>query len=443
MIELRPYQRAVIDDARAAYARGARGVLLTMPTGAGKTKTAASIMDAAAGRGNRSLFLANRITLVDQTVERLREAGISGIRIIQADRDLATAPDAPITVASIDTVTADGWLDRIPPPGLIVLDEAHCAKCSKVDRILKRYPARLLGLTATPMRGDRTPLSPPFDALVVGPSVQDLIDQGHLVRSHVVVPPRGELKPGQLALEPELAYQRYGEGGLAVVFCRDVAHAVATRDAFVAAGIPAGHIDGRMSGAARRSVLDALAALEIRVLVSVDVVTEGFDFPPLAVAIMARKFGHVGRWIQAIGRVMRPAPGKTIARIIDLCGSAHDHGPPEAPREYSLDGDGIRTPTRLSFRTCVACYAMFTSADACPHCAASVPVRARALPRAAGISLVDLSPARPPAPRREWVTGPIPARFPGRCSRCAGAIRRGDPILYATLAKTTWHRSCQ
>ena len=293
------------------------------------------------------------------------------------------------------------------------------------------------------MRGDRAPLSPPFDTLVIGPSVLDLTEQGHLVPARVVVPPRdAALKPGELAIAPELAYQRFGDGAPAVVFCRDVAHAIATVDAFRAAGTPCGHIDGRMSAARRAAVLTDLASGTIHVLASVDVVTEGFDFPPLAVAIMARRFGHVGRWIQAIGRVLRPAPGKTIARIIDLCGSAHEHGPPEAPREYSLDGVGIRTPTRLAFRTCTACYAMFPSADACPHCGVAVPVRARALPRAAGVDLVDLRPPPEAAPRREWIAGPMPARFPGRCIRCPAPIQRGDSILYATVAKTSWHRSC-
>lgn len=437
----RPDQVDVIDRARAEFARGRRAVLVVAPTGWGKTIAASEIIRSAVARGKRVLFGAGRTELLDQTVDKLRRAGVTDVRLIQAERDLG-GPDAPVTVGSIPTLTTDGWLERLPPADLVILDEAHHVKCQSSARILARYPdALLLGLTATPMRGDRTPLSPPFDALVIGPSVAELTAIGNLVPALVVVPPRGaDLPANTLALDPVLAYQRYGAGGLAVVFCRDIRHAVAVAADFRAADIPSAHVDGRMSAPRRRAVLAQLAAGEIRVMPSVDVVTEGFDFPPLSVAIMARKFGHPGRWIQAIGRVLRPSPGKTLARIIDLVGSAHQHGPPDAPREYSLDGDGIAPMTRLAFRTCRACHAMFVAADACAHCGAPVPAAERALPRIAGVELVELAP-RAPAPKREWVVV-MPAKRIGACAACGGAIARDEKILWATLAKQARHRQC-
>lgn len=442
MMTLRPYQLDLIERARSAYARGARAVLLQAPCGAGKTATSAEIMRSATALGRRSLFIAGRVELIDQTVRTLARFGVNDVRIIQAERDLG-GTDASVTVGSIDTLTADGWLERMPDADLLIVDEAHHATCTKVGRITQRYPAaKLLGLTATPMRGDRTPLSPPFDALVVGPSVRELTELGVLVPAVVLVPPRGALEPGQLALEPVTAYQRHAGGRMAVAFCRDIAHAIATAAAFTAAGIPADYVDGTMGRRRRAGALEALATGQICVLTSVDVVTEGFDVPALEVAIMARRFGHIGRWLQAVGRVIRSAPGKTSARIIDLCGSAHDHGPPDAPMSFTLDGDGIAPLARLAFRTCSSCYAMFQAAGRCPHCGSTVPIHERALPRSAGVDLAELPAPKPPAPPREWFVK-MPAKRPGICASCAGPIRQGDLILWATLAKRARHQICQ
>lgn len=442
MLILRPYQADAIVRLRAAYAAGFRAPLLVSPTGSGKTQTAAAIISSAVARGRHVLFAAGRTELLDQTVDKLRGAGVTDVRLIQAERDVGAAA-APVTVGSIQTLTTDGWLERLPPAGMVIVDEAHHASCSSVARILARYPgAMLLGLTATPMRADRTSLSPPFDTLVVGPSVAELTALKHLVPCRVWAPPAGAaLTSSKLALDPVAAYLEHGAGELATVFCSSVAHARATAEAFAAAGIPSAHVDGRMSAPRRAAVLADLAAGRIRVMPSVDVVTEGFDLPALSVAIMARKFGHVGRWIQAIGRVLRPSPGKTLARVIDLVGSAHEHGPPDAPREYTLDGDGIAPMVRTAFRQCPACFAMLVAAEACPHCGAEIPTRSRALPGSSGVGVTELAPRPPAAPRREFPRI-MTSKFASACSSCGGAIARGEEIVWLTLARKAKHRHC-
>lgn len=439
---LRPYQERAVSDLRAAFQRGYRAVCLVMPTGAGKTQVAAHIIAGARGLGHASLFVAGRTELLDQTVRKLAESGVLNVRVIQADRDTGD-PASPVTVASFQTLTQDGWLERLPRADLVIPDEAHHVVCDSIGRILTRFPrARILGLTATPMRGDRTSLSPPFDRLVVGPSVAELTALGHLVPCRLICPPRGaDLKTGELAADPVTAYLEHGAGGLATVFCRSIQQAAATAGAFCAAGIPARHIDGKMSPARRAAVIADLAAGRIQVMPSVDVVTEGFDLPSLSVAIMARKFGHLGRWIQAIGRVLRPAPGKTQARVIDLCGSAHDHGPPDVPREYTLDGDGIAAAARTTFRTCSSCYSMFAGAGArCPHCGAAVPVSEQRTPRVRGVGLVEYE-AREQRKKSEYVVR-ISSKYHGTCVACGVGYARGDQILWATLAKKAMHPRC-
>lgn len=395
-------------------------------------------------RGLRCLFAAGRYELIEQTVRALRDAGLNDIRIIQAERDEGNT-DARVIVGSIDTLTQPRWIGRLPPVQFGVLDEAHHGVAATWSDVVNSHPgARWVGLTATPMRSDRRPLDL-FTSLVVGPSVADLTELGHLVPCRLVVPPAmSDLKPGELALDPVDAYLRHGAGGLATVFCSSVANAIATASAFAVAGIPAAHIDGSMSARARTAVLARLTAGRIRVMPSVDVVTEGFDLPALSVAIIARKVGHVGRWIQMLGRVLRPSPSKTLARVIDLCGSAYEHGPPELPRAYSLDGDGIAPMVRMAFRTCSACCAMFVAADRCPHCRAAVPASERRGPRVRGVGLVEYAPREPRAPaqlKREFPVIRVETR-PEPCSACGITIPRGAEYVWLTLARKARHRVC-
>jgi DNA repair protein RadD len=443
-LTLRPYQERDVPRIRAAYTAGARAVLYVSPTGSGKTVLSAFVITAAIARGKPVLFLAGRVELLDQTKRTLGRSGVTDVRLIQAERDLG-GTSAPVTIASIDTITADGWLERMPEAGLVVLDEAHHAPCDKASRIIRRYPkARLLGLTATPIRADRRPLSPPFDAMIVGPSTRELMDLGHLVECWMIAP-RKQLGPNQVAADPVAAYVQHGNGEPAVVFCSGIDHAKATAAAFVAAGIPAASIDGRMSPRRRRELLDLLAAGGIRVLCSVDVVTEGFDFPPLAVAIMARKFGHVGRWIQAIGRVLRPSPetGKTIARVVDLVGSsrAPGFGPPDLPREYSLDGEGIAPMVRASFRECDDCGAMYVTAARCPHCGAATPIEQSQMPRVTGDELVGFGPPPAPRPKVPFVKRIVSKRY-STCEACHTAIRPRQAIWWVTGTTRARHVQC-
>jgi len=243
-VQLRPYQERAIAQLRAAYAAGRRAPCLVLPTGAGKTRVAAAVIAAAVQRSKRILFAAHRTELIDQTVEKLAEAEVTDVRIIQADRNLGEA-SSPVTVASIQTLTTDRWLGQLPTADLIILDECHHVSCDSWGRVVTAYPdALMMGLTATPQRGDGQPLDT-FDAMIVGATVRELMDLGHLVRCRVWGGPP-DLKRGQLALDPVAAYQQHGGDRLAIVFAATVRHAHELVTSFRAAGIP--------RHAARRSI---------------------------------------------------------------------------------------------------------------------------------------------------------------------------------------------
>ena len=156
--------------------------------------------------------------LIDDTSERLARAGIAH-GIVQGD--LPTNPTAPVQVASLATLHRRGVRPRAD---FLIVDECHRAIASTVREVIESYPrARVLGLTATPERGDGQPLGDVFERLVCGPSVRELTLAGHLAPAIVFSPPAPT--DGALALDPLEAYAKHAPGLRAMVFCRDAEHA--------------------------------------------------------------------------------------------------------------------------------------------------------------------------------------------------------------------------
>jgi DNA repair protein RadD len=425
-LRLREYQERAIANTRAAYADGQRSVALVLPTGAGKTVIAAEMIRLSVARGNKVLFLVHRAELLHQSVSKLEAAGITDLRIIQAGADLGS-PIAPVAVASIPTLTR--WTERQPLAQLVIVDECHHVIAKTWRRLADHYASSLvLGLTATPQRADGRPLGDIFDSLVVGATVRELTDLGHLVPCRVYAPPE-VLESKHIAQSPAQAYQRLGNGDRAVIFCVTVEHARKVADEMESIGVRCGVVHGEMSKQDRKATLDALATGSLRAVASIGVLTEGWDCPTVAVCMLARKPQHAGLYLQMVGRVLRPAPGKTHATLIDLCGSVHDHGPPDMEREYTLDGKGISKVDKTAIRQCVTCGGVFKAGPfVCPLCGAALPTRSLALPTAAGVELVDLN-SLPKLPRRA-VTLSIVAKFPGTCRSCRGRIAVGEQIYW-------------
>lgn len=427
-LTLRPYQDTAIAKLRASYQSGHRAPLLVAPTGAGKTIIGSYIIQAATQLVNRSLFVAPRRELIGQTVRKLAEAGVWDVRVIQAANDTGR-PDAPVIVGSIQTLTMARWLPRLPQADLVIADEAHHMAADQWGKLAGAYPrARWLGLTATPERADGRPLGDVFDDLIVAATTRELTELGNLVPCRVYAP-LNKLDAARVALDPVDAYAKHAGGQLAVVFCVTVEHAEQTAAAFNDGGVTAAVITGRTPAAQRDVTLQRFAGGDVRVLVNCGVLTEGWDCPPAAVAILARRFGHAGLFLQVIGRVLRPHPGKECATVVDLCGSVHEHGPPDMDREYSLTGKAISSVKRDAIRQCPSCGAVFLlGPTACPECGAVLPRKAAELPRSTGEGVVDI--ATLPAAARSSYTLSITAKFPGRCRACTGRIAPGEQIWW-------------
>jgi superfamily II DNA or RNA helicase len=388
---LRPYQSQAISDLRLAYRDGARAPLLVMPTGAGKTCVMAEILRALEARGRNAIVLVHRRELIAQTTTKLQLAGVQH-GIIAAGIQSAAAP---IQVASVQTL-ARRLAQISTAPDLVVIDEAHHATAGSWQRALDHWPHALrLGVTATPTRMDGRGLSAVFDRLVFGPSVADLVGAGYLTNWKIYAPPQiADLshirrRAGDYAIDqaaeamdrPTVTgdaiahYNRLAAGQRGIAFCCNVQHAEHVASSFNAAGIAAATLLGSTDPLVRDSTVQQFAAGQIQVLVTVDVVSEGFDIPAAGCAILLRPTQSLGLYLQQVGRVLRPAPGKAAAIVLDHVGNVHRHGFPDDPRDWSLDdrlkraaGAGGAAP---SVRTCPACFAAFKPAPLCPCCGAA------------------------------------------------------------------------
>lgn len=428
---LREYQQRAVANLRAQFAAGKRAPLLVMPTGSGKTPCLAEIIRLSVSKGRRVLFVAGRVELLDQCVRKLADAGVTGVRVIQADRDDGP-PDAMVIVASVQTLASARWLSSPPDADLLIVDEAAHVKAATWFALAQKYPLRI-GATATPARGDNSPLGDAFDCIVVGAQVAELITQGYLVPCKVFAPPT-IMDPRTIAMEPVDAYLRHCPGTRSVVFAVTVAHAVKIAESFRAHGIAAEHVSGAMSN--RPDVLERHAAGEFPVLVNVSLVVEGYDDPAISSTIFAKRFTYVAGYLQAIGRTLRPFPGKRQAICVDLCGSALVHGTPDLEREYSLDGEPISAAETFSVRQCAACFAVFQASDTCPRCGESMPTVQRALPVVSGVGVSEIAQKATPT---SW---PMKAKKRGLCAGCGHETKPGDWIVWSATRRQGMHPKC-
>jgi DNA repair protein RadD len=397
MTDLRPYQREVIAEYDSARARGHNRILLVAPTGSGKTIIAGEIITRFAQRYRPVLVLAHRLEIITQTSAKLHGCGVSH-GIIKAG--FSPRPMERVQVASVQTL----WTRAVrcqsmtlPPAELLIVDECHHATARTWRKLIEAYlGAVLIGLTATPCRGDGRGLGGIFETMIEAPQVAALIEQGFLVKSRVYAPITPNLRGVRVRhgdyVEDELAarmdtrklvgdivthWHKFGERRRTVVFGCNVAHSLHLRDEFVRSGVRAEHLDGETPKDERNAVLARLAAGETELVTNCMVLTEGWDMPEVGCAILARPTKKMGLFRQMIGRVLRPTDGKPDAVILDHSGAVFAHGLPEDHVEWTLDPERkAESPAHAArlkshgsrLLECSQCGAIHFAGQACPHC---------------------------------------------------------------------------
>ena len=379
---LYPFQRKLVAGIHRAVTEGASAVLMQAPTGAGKTSTIVEgVIAPSLALGRRFVFAAHLEELIDDTAGRIRSMGIP-CGTVKADRP--ADPTALVQVCSTQTLAS--MLSRgvaLPPADRLVLDEAKRGSSSTNRQIIGHYKsagALILGLEATPCRGDEQPLDE-FDAMVCGPSVRELIDGGFLVEP-IVHAPAKVLERGVAEDPAELVNNRC-QGRRAVIFAATAAHALD-----IARRIPGAEtVLDSTPYATRSTVRDRLASGETQHLVTVKALIEGFDAPVLDVVVLCGAFTTVAPYLQAIGRGLRsytcPITGrrKVDCHVYDLRGAVHLHGLPDDARRWSLEGAQGRSAVSAAtpLRRCAHCHALYRPRPTCPACGCEHSLDARPL----------------------------------------------------------------
>lgn len=360
---------------------------------------------------NRVMFLIHRKEVLDQAVKTFKEQGVK--------MNLTT-------MGMVQTLTRR--VNRLPVPDVILVDEAHHALAKSYQRILNKFPkAIVLLFTATPHRTGRMQLDQIADDIIVGQSIHELTDKGFLAPFRYFQPPndfnRNLLKRSstgdftnesmQEAMSTKIfghivkQYKRIASGMQAVVYTYsiDSAHKIAAE--FNEAGITARSVNGKTPQDMRDHIVRMFRDQRLKILVNVNLFTEGVDLPNVDCVIMARPTASLALYLQFSMRCLNPRPGKT-AIIIDHANNFKAFGYPDDDRDWKQaiqsgkqKSKSLLTDPGLSIVTCDYCFAVVKASEVkngkCPIC--GKPIKVHEAKPVSDVDLIEASKERQKAIR--------------------------------------------
>lgn len=388
-LELRDYQDALCDEVRGHWNAGRSNVCIWLVTGGGKTEIAVALAAAEKQAGGHTLFIVDRTNLCGQGASRFGKYGLLADKI-RGDETIVRGY-APVTVASVQSLRSrkdhDYVQDMLKKVTLIIIDEAHIHH-KHHEFLIKTLPAaRVVGLTATPLRDG---MGKTYQAMVRGPSYADLIARGYLVKPRYFMPNaetiKNALKRINVAstgdyVERELSemmrakaiigdvvgtWKAKAEGRQSIVFCVDVAHAEAVAEEFQLTGVEAHCITYRTPQEVRERIFADFERGRITVLCSVAALAVGFDSPRAGCVIMARPTLSLALKIQQEGRGLRPFDQKTDCLIFDHAQNVMRHGkieefnPPELNQINRRSDKKKKTSKPKEYHPCPECSAVLS-----------------------------------------------------------------------------------
>lgn len=340
---LRPYQQAARDAIHTEWDAGRARTLLVLPTGTGKTIVFASVAADQVRAGDRVLILAHRGELLEQAADKLRRATGLGSAVEKAG-STCLGSWFNVVVGSVQTLQRTARLERFPHDyfGTIIIDEAHHAITDGYRRILNYFEgARVLGVTATPDRGDMRNLGEVFDSLAFEYKLTDAIKEGYLCKIMAQTIPLqlditsvtmsgGDYAVADLgtALDPYLEQiaaemARRCKSRKTVVFLPLIKTSQKFRDLLNTYGFRAAEVNGQSED--RREVLADFDAGKYNVLCNSMLLTEGWDCPSVDCVVVLRPTKVRSLYSQMVGRGTRLSPGKTDLLLLDFLWMTDKH----------------------------------------------------------------------------------------------------------------------
>lgn len=342
-MELRPYQQEAREAVENQWAEGNRRTLLVLPTGCGKTIVFAKIAEDCVRWGQRVLILAHRGELLDQAADKIMQS--TGLRCaVEKAADTSIDSWYRVTVGSVQTLMREKRLNQFGPDyfGAVIIDEAHHCVSSSYQRVLEHFDsANVLGVTATPDRGDMRNLGTYFESLAYEYSLPRAIREGYLSPIKALTVPlkldlsgvsisAGDFKAGDLgdALDPYLyqiaeEMEKYCRDRKTVVFLPLIKTSQKFRDILCEHGFRAAEVNGESQD--RAEVLADFDSGKYNVLCNSMLLTEGWDCPSVDCVVVLRPTKVRSLYSQMVGRGTRLYPGKDHLLLLDFLWHTERH----------------------------------------------------------------------------------------------------------------------
>ena len=359
-----------------------RSVMVQMPTGTGKTHLLAAVVKeflCGGGVGMRVWIVAHRRELVEQIEETVARYGM-GKEPDKSAKNGRTGKDSMPEESGRVRVFSIQWLSRnrkdmYEEPELIVIDEAHHALAETYRILWENYPeARKLGMTATPCRLNGKGFTDLFDSLITSWTVAEFIGKGWLSSFDYVsiransreqrlidsLKKRGadgdyQVKEMNEVLNRETSIgrlyesvERYARGKKGIVYAVSIAHARRIAACYSAHGLESVAIDSRTPASERKELVDDFRRGKVKVLVNVDIFSEGFDCPDVEFVQLARPTLSLAKYLQQVGRGLRRSANKASCMLIDNVGLYRIFGLPARNHDWAAMFEGRMIGNALS-----------------------------------------------------------------------------------------------
>ena len=342
-MSLRPYQSEAVKKIEGEWNKGVKKTLLVLPTGTGKTIVFCAIAKDAVMDGRRVLILAHRGELLDQASDKLQKS--TGLKCaVEKAEDTCIGSWYRVTVGSVQTLMRESRLKKFPPDyfGTIIIDEAHHSISDSYQNILNYFAdARVLGVTATPDRGDMRNLGQVFDSLAYEYTLPKAIKEGYLSKIKALTIPlqldissvgmqSGDFKSGDLgtALEPYLEQiavemEKVCQDRKTVVFLPLIKTSQKFRDILNDHGFSAAEVNGDSTD--RAEILKDFNDGKYNVLCNSMLLAEGWDCPSVDCIVVLRPTKVRSLFCQMVGRGTRLYEGKDHLLILDFLWMTEKH----------------------------------------------------------------------------------------------------------------------
>lgn len=342
-MELRPYQQEAKDSIFTEWGNGIQKTLLVLPTGCGKTIVFAKVTEECVRNGDRVLILAHRGELLDQASDKIAKATGLGCATEKAEES-CLGSWFRIVVGSVQSMMREKRLSRFPKDyfDTIIIDEAHHCISDSYQRVLQHFPqSKVLGVTATPDRGDMKNLGTVFESLAYEYTLPKAIKEGYLSPIKAVTIPLkidmsgvgvqgGDFKAGDIgtALDPYLRgiaeeMKNYCMDKKTVAFLPLVKTSQKFRDILNENGFRAAEVNGDSQN--RAEVLADFEAGRYNVLCNSMLLTEGWDCPSVDCIVVLRPTKVRSLYCQMVGRGTRLHPGKEHLLLLDFLWHTERH----------------------------------------------------------------------------------------------------------------------